>query len=798
MSEPNPIQASADGLARLNAWLGRREKLLLLAILALGALLRLAYWAEVRQQPDYRAPVLDALYHDYWARALLTGNWLPPEGQPDPEIRQNPYVRPPLYPYALFGVYALSGLSYDAPRAIQFLLGLFSAWLAGRLARRWIGTVAGLITTALLCGYWSMPYYEAQLVEPSVVIPLMLGVVAVTAGWASSARIARLFLGGLLLGLLILARPNALLLIPVIGGWIGWVGWRAAYPRGILLRGVGAFVLAAALGILPAIWRNYVVSNELIPVTAVGGQNLYLANNEMADGFTGIAPDIRSWSSFDHARLVRALGNEIGRPLTYGEASSVWRERALRFMREHPDRVVKLLVRKFLLLWGPLEVSVDREDELERRASPILRYNPFRFSLVLALALTGMFMLSESWSAQAPGQRRVWWLLGGIVLVYAFSYLPFTVTGRYRVPLVPLLVLPASYALARWTELVAQRRGHAALGWAAAALVIGLVVSRNFTGYAPSAAKYNLAQGLAYGRAGLTDQALPWFAEAVRLKPDFADARLNYGVALSRTGNLADAAREIEEAARQEPNPRGWQMVGRVRRQLGDRAGADAAYREAIRLNDSDASIWNELGILQGESGDAEQAAASFARAVERAPNYFDARVNLGRARMQQGRTAEAAREFDAALRLNPRAGAVAYDLAKLRGLEGRYEEAVALLYQALESGQPEPEWIGALAWVRAAHPSPALRDGAEAVFLAQQLLRMLGEREPTALVVAAAAAAEAGRFEDARTLIGNALRILPSDAEPGMRRNLSAQQDAYRADKAYRDTSMVSGLTTK
>lgn len=785
-------------LATVRSFLHRREKTILLASLLLGAVFRLAYWAEIRREPDYRAPVLDALYHDYWARAILTGNWQPPEGQADPEIPQHPYVRPPLYPYVLFGVYALAGVDYDAPRVFQFLLGLFSAWLAGRIARRLFGVEAGLFATLVVCGYWSFPYYEAQLVEPSVVIPLMLGWIACMSRWATRSSLPNLFFGGLLLGLLVLGRPNALLLVPVGIAWVLWAGHRAAYGNIRIAKGVLLFLFAAVLGILPAIWRNYVVSRELVPVTAVGGQNLYLAYNEKADGYTGIAPDISKWSSFDHARLVRELGAAEGRTLTYGEASAIWRERALKFIRENPARSAALTLRKFLLMWGPLEVSVDREDELERQNSALLHWSPVSFSVLFAAALVGVFLLVEAWPSLSPDLRSRLWFICAVLLVYAFSYLPFTITGRYRVPILPVLVLPAAYAASALFDMALKKRMRAVVAWLAAGLVLWVVVSRNYTGYEPSPARYNLAKGLAYGRAGRADAALPWLREAVRLKPDFAEARLNYGVALSRIDHPHEAAAEIEKAVKQEPDAFAWQMLGRIRRQTGDRAGAESAYREALHLSERDPSLWNDLGILLGEMGRLDEALAAFERACAEQPSYFDARVNLGRARLQQGHRDEAAREFDAALRLNPRAGAVAYDLAKLRGLQGRYEEAVALLYQALDSGPPQPEWLGALAWIRAAHPRDTLRNGAEADQLAQMLVRLLGEREPTALVVAAAAAAEAGRIEEARDLIDRALRLLPPDADPELVKNMRAQQAQYQAGAAYRDASMLSDLTTK
>ena len=53
---------------------------------------------------------------------------------------------------------------------------------------------------------------------------------------------------------------------------------------------------------------------------------------------------------------------------------------------------------------------------------------------------------------------------------------------------------------------------------------------------------------------GRFDEARYHFEVAIRLKPDFAAARFNYGVALAKMNRLDEAKREIESALRYDPN----------------------------------------------------------------------------------------------------------------------------------------------------------------------------------------------------------------------------------------------------
>jgi hypothetical protein len=90
---------------------------LLVAFLAMGALLRGFFLCEARRHPDFRHPGVDAQFHDYWARAILSGDWTPPGAESDPEIQRHPYFRPPGYPWFLALLYWVTDGSYFWSRA---------------------------------------------------------------------------------------------------------------------------------------------------------------------------------------------------------------------------------------------------------------------------------------------------------------------------------------------------------------------------------------------------------------------------------------------------------------------------------------------------------------------------------------------------------------------------------------------------------------------------------------------------------------------------------------------------------
>jgi Flp pilus assembly protein TadD len=62
------------------------------------------------------------------------------------------------------------------------------------------------------------------------------------------------------------------------------------------------------------------------------------------------------------------------------------------------------------------------------------------------------------------------------------------------------------------------------------------------------------------------EEARGHFAEAVRIRPGFANARFNLGLALETLGRLDEAAAQYEEAARLDPSdPAAAARLARIR-----------------------------------------------------------------------------------------------------------------------------------------------------------------------------------------------------------------------------------------
>ena len=85
-------------------------------------------------------------------------------------------------------------------------------------------------------------------------------------------------------------------------------------------------------------------------------------------------------------------------------------------------------------------------------------------------------------------------------------------------------------------------------------------------------------------------------------------------------------------------------------------------------------------------------------------------------------------------------------------GQSGRTREAVAQYREALRLNPNLAGALNNLAWVLAASPDDELRNGAEAVRLAERACELTHYGEPSFIDTLAAAYAEAGRFPEAVT----------------------------------------------
>ncbi len=678
------------------------EFLVLCAILLTGLALRCIYLHEISGAPDFSYPEMDAYFHDYWARALVNGDWTPPPEQNDPEVNTSPFFRPPGYPYFLALVYYLSGSSYLIIRIIQIVLGLVNCVMVYLIGRQIFNGAVGLIFATLMSVYWEFIFFEGELLAPVLLIFLGLALVYTLCTCIDKFTYLRIITAGLLFGSFALTRPNILLCGPVILAWI----WKLKHQN---KDGPGfgsiviVFIITISGVIAPATLRNYLVSKDIVLITANGGVNLYIGNNEHTNCvwpsipiLSDIAPELlEGWTSFDNPKLVEGVEKIVGRDMKHSEVSRFFTIKALNYIQEHPLQTLKLTFKKALLFWGPYEISNNKEIYCERRNSAVLR-SSFSFPLILSTSVVGILLFFQSlrskdteyWQYRQDSRKQLYasWLVILLILSYSLSYMPFFVAIRYRVAIVPFLLLFSALGIYHIYTYTLKRKRIKFITWLGVCGILYVITSFEFLTYIPNVSRWHLNRGSKYLHYGQVNKAISEYNQILQINPLDASANFSLGVALNEQGKYEQALQCLTTVMQTEPNWAETQIqIGLAKLNLGKLDEAVSHFQHALDLDPNSAIAHNNIGVVLGKQGKLDEAVTYYTKAVQLDQNYAKAYSNLAEVLLMQGKYTEASVHCSQAIRLDPNYAEAHYNLGMIMDKMGNAEQAVNSYRNALK-----------------------------------------------------------------------------------------------------------------
>jgi protein O-mannosyl-transferase len=298
-------------------------------------------------------------------------------------------------------------------------------------------------------------------------------------------------------------------------------------------------------------------------------------------------------------------------------------------------------------------------------------------------------------------------------------------------------------------------------------------------------AHYNLA--IALRGEGESEQAVAHYQQAMALRPEYAEAHYNLARILVETGEFEDAIAHYEKALTiNSADAEAYNNLGSTLLQIGRVDEAIVRYQKAlaIRPDYADASCNLASALLQ--KGDTDGAMAYYLSGLALSPNQATAQYNVANVLLQKGRTDEAITHYEKTLELRPDNADAHTNLGNAFLQKGRAKDAIAQYRNAL---QIAPENVGAqtnLAWLLATCADPSLRDGPEAVRLAERASRLSRANQAVILHILAAAYAEAGNFTDAIATAQRALQLAEGDRNTALLTALEKEIGLYRSGSPY------------
>jgi tetratricopeptide (TPR) repeat protein len=237
--------------------------------------------------------------------------------------------------------------------------------------------------------------------------------------------------------------------------------------------------------------------------------------------------------------------------------------------------------------------------------------------------------------------------------------------------------------------------------------VVDVTPDNNFLGY--------FYLGISYGDLGELDPAARCLAASLEANPKFELARSRLGNVLLVQKKYPAAEPLLQSVAKAHPDDfvahatLGMALAGEQKY-----AAAQSEFLAAQRLNPNDPAI-NQLVAANAPKAEVDQKLTTLAGQLEANPTP-ETRAQAAMAQAVLGRYAEASQQYKLALAQKPDA----------------------------------TEWLNNLAWLLATCPDETVRNGQDAVPLAERACALTQYKKTVYLGTLAAACAEAGRFDNA------------------------------------------------
>jgi tetratricopeptide (TPR) repeat protein len=263
----------------------------------------------------------------------------------------------------------------------------------------------------------------------------------------------------------------------------------------------------------------------------------------------------------------------------------------------------------------------------------------------------------------------------------------------------------------------------------------------------------------------------------------------NLGSVVQKQGHFEEAVGYFQQALRFEPdNSELWYNLGAALSAAGRYEEAIGCYHKAIGLKPDYYKALNNLGAILSTEGRYDEAIEYFQRAKRIQPNFFDTLKNLGSALAATGRFEEAIQCYRQAIQISPNHPETLVYLGMTLGQAGRNPEAVDAYRAALKLNPDLPAALNNLALILATSSRDDLRNGPEAVQLANRACQLTQYRQPQFIETLAAAYAEAGRFQDAQAIMAKLAQLATQAGQTGLAQRYQRILERYRAGQPLRE----------
>lgn len=411
--------------------------LLVLMVMGLAFRIALSIHGGLATPP---VPGSDASEYDSYAWNLAQGHGYsgisPDVKKPDGQLLEHPTAyRSPGTSVLWAGMYWSFGHRYSVVRIFNCILDTLTILVIYLIGGKCFSDKVALLAAAIYTIWPTALLYSSQLGSETLFTFLFCCFILISLEFAERASWPRAIAAGVLLGLAMLTRGNAVLMVALMVPWSVWQFWRT--PR-LVVRGV-AISLVALVMLVPWTIRNYEIFHAFIPFQTGGGDvllgsyNSVVASDPLYYGYN-VWPTLLP----EYREQIIAPNNEVIR-------NHVETQLAIQWARKHPEKWWYLVETRFRRSLTPF---LEPRSPLLYRVGMLVSWGPIVVLLTLGFFPTAIYFLRTN----NPG-----WIIHLGVFHFVLTSLIFFGCSRYRYPVEGLCIILASATLVWLCEYISRR-----------------------------------------------------------------------------------------------------------------------------------------------------------------------------------------------------------------------------------------------------------------------------------------------------------------------------------------------------
>jgi len=401
---------------------------LIMLIVGLVARLALTYYAGWNAPP---APGSDSSEYDSYAWNLAQGHGYsgisPDVKKPDGQLLEHPTAyRSPGTSVLWAGLYCLFGHQFGVIRIVNCIMDMMTILLVYLIGYKCFNYKTAIIAASIYSVWPAALLYSSQLLSETLFTFLFCSFILFSLKFADNAGWMWSIAAGALLGLAMLTRGNAVLMVALLVPWSIWQFRKI--PR-LIIRGF-AISFVALVMLVPWTIRNYGIFHAIIPFQTGGGDVLLGSYNRI------VVSDPLYYGYWiypasglpEYREQILAPNNEVIR-------DHVETQLAIQWIRNHPEKwwyLVELRLRRLLTPF------LQSRSPMPYRVGMLASWGPILVFFSLGFFPTAIYFLRTN----NPG-----WILHLGVFHMVFTALLFYGNSRFRFPVEGLCIILASATL---------------------------------------------------------------------------------------------------------------------------------------------------------------------------------------------------------------------------------------------------------------------------------------------------------------------------------------------------------------